>query len=158
MTENDRLVHQHANGYIKPTQYGHTRYWSNASKFDMMNRLGEYEDTGLTPDEIMALLKERMEREMAEIVLPPDLKKNAEYYFERKDEYEIVHVALGAIDMNRMVDIPYWGVFSYNFWELPVGSHDKRAFYRHERTFGETWRCWTSRPTDEQREAEAWQD
>ena len=56
MTENDRLVHQHANGYIKPTQYGHTRYWSYASKFAMMNRLGEYEDTGLTPDEIMALL------------------------------------------------------------------------------------------------------
>ena len=94
---------------------------------------------------------------MAEIVFPADLKKDAEYFFERKNEDEIVHVALGAIDKNRMIDVPYWGTFSYDFWELPLASHAKRAFWRHERTFNETWRCWSARPTDEQREAAKWE-
>lgn len=56
---NDRLVYPHAGGERKPTKQGYTAYWSPASKFDMMNRLGEYEDTGLTPEEIRELMKEK---------------------------------------------------------------------------------------------------
>ena len=43
----DRLTHERANG-IK------TGYWSPAKKEDVVQRLGAYEDTGLTPMEIKA--------------------------------------------------------------------------------------------------------
>lgn len=52
---NERLVLPHADGARKLTKYGLTKYWSPVSKFDLMNRLGEYEDTGLTPEEIKGL-------------------------------------------------------------------------------------------------------
>lgn len=54
----DRLAIPHAGHERKRTQYGYTAYWTLASKFDLMNRLGEYEDIGLTPEEIKARLAE----------------------------------------------------------------------------------------------------
>lgn len=54
---NDRLTIPHAGHERKHTQYGYTAYWTQASKFDMMNRLGEYEDTGYTPEEIRGVIK-----------------------------------------------------------------------------------------------------
>lgn len=53
----DRLVYPHAGDEIKETKYGPTRYWSPASKFDLMNRLGSYEDLGYTPEELRELIK-----------------------------------------------------------------------------------------------------
>lgn len=44
----ERLTHERANG-IK------TGYWSPEKKQDLVDRLSEYENTGLTPDEINAL-------------------------------------------------------------------------------------------------------
>ena len=49
MTENDRMTHKRANG-IKDG------YWSAATKDRLVQRLAEYEDTGLEPLEIMHLL------------------------------------------------------------------------------------------------------
>lgn len=58
LTENDRLTHEHAAGwYSSPYSAGKSRYWTNATKDKLMNRLGEYEDTGMTPDEIRRLLR-----------------------------------------------------------------------------------------------------
>ena len=51
MTENDRLTHKRANG-IKDG------YWSTATKERLVQRLAEYENTGLEPLEIMQLLTE----------------------------------------------------------------------------------------------------
>ena len=48
MTENDRMTHQRASG-IKDG------YWSPATKAELVQRLAEYEDTGLEPQEIEAL-------------------------------------------------------------------------------------------------------
>ena len=58
LNENDRLTIPHAGHERKRTQYGYSAYWTQASKFDMMNRLGEYEDTGYSPEEIWAVLNE----------------------------------------------------------------------------------------------------
>lgn len=44
----ERLTHKRVNG-IK------TGYWSSSKKQDLVDRLSEYEDTGLTPDEINTL-------------------------------------------------------------------------------------------------------
>jgi TRAP-type mannitol/chloroaromatic compound transport system substrate-binding protein len=57
LNPNDRLTIPHAGHERKRTQYGYSAYWTQASKFDMMNRLGEYEDTGYLPEEIRAVLK-----------------------------------------------------------------------------------------------------
>lgn len=51
MTENERMTHQRANG-IKDG------YWSAATKAELIQRLAEYEDTGLEPGEIRQLLAE----------------------------------------------------------------------------------------------------
>lgn len=51
MTENERMTHQRANG-IKDG------YWSAATKAELVQRLAEYEDTGLEPGEIRQLLYE----------------------------------------------------------------------------------------------------
>lgn len=58
LNENDRLTIPHAGHERKRTQYGYSAYWTQASKFAMMNRLGEYEDSGYTPEEIRAVLNE----------------------------------------------------------------------------------------------------
>lgn len=34
---------------------------------------------------------------------------------------------------------------------------DTNRYRRTEAGYGKTWRCWTSRPTDEQREAAKWE-
>lgn len=49
MTENDRLTHKRVNG-IKDG------YWSAATKVELVQRLAEYENTGLEPWEIRQLL------------------------------------------------------------------------------------------------------
>lgn len=57
MTDVERLTIPHAGHERKRTQYGCTAYWTQASKFDMMERLGEYEDTGYSPEELRGILR-----------------------------------------------------------------------------------------------------
>lgn len=54
----DRLALPHADGARKLTKNGYTKYWSQAGKFQLMNRLGEYEDLGYTPDELREMIRE----------------------------------------------------------------------------------------------------
>lgn len=49
MTENERMTHKRASG-IK------TGYWSPNKKEELVQRLAAYEDTGLEPQEIQALV------------------------------------------------------------------------------------------------------
>lgn len=51
MSELQRLTHERSNG-IK------SGYWSQYKKDDLINRLAGYENTGLTPDEIMQMKSE----------------------------------------------------------------------------------------------------
>ena len=48
----ERLTHERSNG-IK------TGYWSPARKDELVERLAEYENTGLTPEEIEQMEKDR---------------------------------------------------------------------------------------------------
>lgn len=54
----DRLTAQRCSG-IK------SGYWSTAKKDDLVQRLGQYEDTGLTPEEIQQLKTSADAREAA---------------------------------------------------------------------------------------------
>lgn len=49
MTENHRLTHKRANGIRQG-------YWTSANKNELLQRLAEYEDTGLEPDEIREMV------------------------------------------------------------------------------------------------------
>ena len=58
LTENDRLTHEHANGWYSGTgRAGHSKYWTSATKSQLMERLAAYEDLRLTPAEILALIQ-----------------------------------------------------------------------------------------------------
>lgn len=52
MTENERLTHSHMSGIFGG-------YWTSASKTELLNRLAEYENTGLAPDQVRALANSR---------------------------------------------------------------------------------------------------
>jgi len=52
MTENERLTHPRMNGLFGG-------YWTAASKTELLNRLAEYENTGLMPDEVRVLANSR---------------------------------------------------------------------------------------------------
>lgn len=69
LNPNDRLTIPHAGHERKRTQYGYSAYWTQASKFDMMNRLGEYEDTGYSPEEIRQMIQmvKEMDRAVDEL-------------------------------------------------------------------------------------------
>lgn len=41
--------------------------------------------------------------------------------------------------------------------DVPSQTHDETIEFDNE-NYGKTWRCWTAKPTDEQREAVPWQD
>ena len=63
LEQNDRLTHEHAAGWFaSPYSKGGNKYWTNATKTTLMNRLGEYEDTGYTPEEIKGFLKKHATR------------------------------------------------------------------------------------------------
>lgn len=57
LNQNDRLTHEHANGWFSSTGKPSAKYWTAANKQRLTDRLGEYEDTGYTPEEIKSLLK-----------------------------------------------------------------------------------------------------
>ena len=62
----ERITHERVNG-IK------TGYWSAASKEEVVQRLAQYENTGLEPEEIKTLLKKVEECVLIPIeYLPPD--------------------------------------------------------------------------------------
>lgn len=56
---NERLTHEHAAGWQASFGKEYVKYWSPETKAKLIARLGEYEDTGLTPEEIRALVAER---------------------------------------------------------------------------------------------------
>lgn len=56
LNENDRLTHEHAAGWFASPYSKGDKYWTNATKTTLMNRLGEYEDIGLSPGEIRQLI------------------------------------------------------------------------------------------------------
>ena len=80
----ERLTHERANG-IK------TGYWSPSKKQDLVDRLSEYEDTGLTPDEINALRERDTAKEPEEIrdafgdgrLICPNCRNSVINYFNR---------------------------------------------------------------------------
>ena len=80
----ERLTHERVSG-IK------TGYWSSSKKQDLVDRLSEYEDTGLTPDEINALRERDTAKEPEEIrdafgdgrLICPNCRNSVINYFNR---------------------------------------------------------------------------
>lgn len=62
LDQNDRLTHEHANGWMSSTGKSAPKYWSGATKAQLIARLGQYEDSGLTPADVLAMKKELTDR------------------------------------------------------------------------------------------------
>ena len=90
----------------------------------------------LTVNELIALLKAQEPR----VMTLEEARKDIEVW------YESVNGACG------------WGDLCYDAnLELALYTlHGIKGV--KEEAYGKTWRCWTSRPTDEQREATPWQE
>lgn len=66
LTENDRLTHEHANGWLSSTGKRGPKYWSSATKAQLIGRLGQYEDSGLEPGEVLTMKAETKWAELME--------------------------------------------------------------------------------------------
>lgn len=62
LNQNDRLTHEHDNGWFYATGQASAKYWSTANKSRLIKRLGEYEDTGYTPEEIKRFISKYITR------------------------------------------------------------------------------------------------
>ena len=61
MTENERLTHPRMSGIFGG-------YWTAASKTELIDRLAEYENTGLAPDQVRVLANNTyLERQRSEL-------------------------------------------------------------------------------------------
>ena len=58
LKDTDRLTIRHAGDTYRLVRGGYTKYWTQASKFALMDRLGEYEDLHLTPEDIRDVVAE----------------------------------------------------------------------------------------------------
>ena len=91
-------------------------------------------------DDALAILKEQEPRVMDDALL---LEYDGAVWLENKrDTGTILSICKSADDRQ-------FRFFSKNEWE-------NVAYLREN--YGKTWRCWTSRPTEEQRKAVPWED
>lgn len=113
LTENDRLTHEHAAGWFSsPYSRGsHSRYWTNATKSALMERLGAYEDTGLSPQDLENILRK----------VNPSIGDRVEY---QGTVYEIVDFRGNLVclqpmndDRHHEVDMVLF-IFREDYWSL----------------------------------------
>ena len=103
MTENERLTHQRASGMG-------SGWWTAASKTELLNRLAEYENTGLMPDEVRVLANQhfadqhdalagRLRRWLAACIpVDKDSPCSGCDYFGRCEDMDTVRVPVEAME------------------------------------------------------------
>lgn len=112
LNENDRLTIPHAGHERKRTQYGYSAYWTKTSKFDMMNRLGEYEDTGYSPEEIKGFLDKYKTRIGDYVEYVGTLYEVIN--FSHNFAHNLVHLQSVNDDRHHEVDLPVF-LFSVDY-------------------------------------------
>lgn len=144
MSEFKRLAIPHAGHERKRTQYGYSAYWTQASKFELMNRLGEYEDTGFTPEEIRGMIRDEPRVMTVEEVTGG---AGTPAYMEARSQRGYRGWVL-IYDVQEGMGIT--GV------RIGVTKPGHITIWPAVELYGVKWRCWTGEPTEEQREAEPW--
>ena len=102
--------------------------------------------SGLDED-VLALLKAQEPRVMT-LDLPPEEWQDKVIWLEIKGKKPIPCLFRKCCD--RMMFGRYERIMSFD----AIGSSKEGGYFL--RNYGVNWRCWTSRPTDEQMEAMAW--
>lgn len=64
------------------------------------------------------------------------------------------HAVLSAIVLDVIPKLPEIGIGVVQFRHAPTWNGINNADLSY---YGKTWRCWTSRPTDEQRKVVKWE-
>ena len=145
MTENERLTHEHAQGWYSSTGKPASRYWTNATKTQLVDRLAAYEDTGMSPEEILPQAPGTLSAHAPRVVA-----------FEEIDNYEVLW--LEVRDVQTEGGLAPWVKTKSGRWFSPLLCSDARPdmILSTPEEYGRICRCWTSRPTDAQRNAEPW--
>ncbi len=153
MESSDRLVLEHAAGYgVKP---GSSRYWTAATKGALMERLGQYEDTGMSPAEV---------REMKHIVDTIDQVMVLGPRVLSREAFEAMEVGLGwQENWIEHANHPDSFFLERCAWAGENMAYDESGHWskasclqQYNQRYGV--RIWVGvhPPTDEEREAEPW--
>ena len=105
---------------------------------DAITVLKALEPRVMTLDEVMATPKD--------VAIWQELKDEPDF------KYEIGPVA----EPIEIIIEDDWDMYLFEKRKSCVGIRFASEGYMPKESYGKTWRCWTSRPTDEQREAEPW--
>ena len=118
------------------------RYWgySTFACTDALALLKEREARVMTLEEVMATPKD--------IAIWQEIKDDPDYKFEISPVAEPSEITIDCNDD--------W--FNLGPKEPIIGIRFASEGYMPKETYGATWRCWTSRPTDEQRKVVKWDD
>ena len=118
------------------------RYWgySTFACTDALALLKEREARVMTLEEVMATPKD--------IAIWQEIKDDPDYKFEISPVAEPSEITIDCNDD--------W--FNLEPKEPIIGIRFASEGYMPKETYGATWRCWTSRPTDEQRKVVKWDD
>ena len=92
----------------------------------------------------LALLRDKELRVMTFDELHVDADESVICYIEFRDRDAINVTAPFRYEEDNLIQIPYIGTEYKNWVEL--------------NEYGVAWRCWTARPTDEQRKAVSWDE
>ena len=100
-------------------------------------------------EDILELLKEQKPRVMT-------LEEVLAMKFDDVVYVEVVptHAVLSAIVLDVIPKLPEIGIGVVQFRQAPTWNGINNADLSY---YSKTWRCWTSRPTDEQRKAVKWE-
>jgi hypothetical protein len=100
-------------------------------------------------EDILELLKEQEPRVMT-------LEEVLAMKFDDVVYVEVVptHTVLSAIVLDVIPKLPEIGIGVVQFRQAPTWNGINNADLSY---YSKTWRCWTSRPTDEQRKAVKWE-
>jgi hypothetical protein len=112
LNENDRLTHEHANGWFVKTGQPVAKYWSSANKARLIQRVGEYEDTGYSPEEIKGFLAKYKTRIGDYVEYMGTLYEVID--FSHNFAHNLVHLQSVNDDRHHEVDLPVF-LFSVDY-------------------------------------------
>ena len=127
----------------------HASLGSNAE-----NHFGELQSA---MQEAAELLKAQEPRVMTLEEVCAAVQKNATLFTECEKENQWVTEGMAHFSDLALFNDPKYDDCKITFIRHTYDGTQKNEWYVYLKNYNKTWRCWTARPTDEQREATPWE-
>lgn len=108
-------------------------------------------------DDALELLKAQEPRVMTLEEVCAAVQKNATLFTECEKENQWVTEGMAHFSDLALFNDPKYDECKITFIRHTYDGTQKNEWYVRLKNYNKTWRCWTSRPTDEQREAVKWE-